>query len=155
MTTTSRTRPAAVAGTFYPADPEALRRQVHDYLDGAPDTPDAATPRALIAPHAGYDFSGPIAGSAYRQLGDAARNYRRVLVIGPSHRHPFAGLAVPDANAFETPLGSVPVDTEAVDAIQSACDDVVTLDAAHDREHGLEVHLPFLIETVGDFTLVP
>lgn len=146
-------RETAVAGLFYPAHPDELRRMVQNFLQAAPPPP-AITPKALIAPHAGYVYSGPIAGSAYAALAGSARRIERVLLLGPSHTLAFRGLAAPTADSFATPLGDVPLDRAALTAIADL-PQVQTLNAAHAREHGLEVHLPFLQIVLGAFTLVP
>lgn len=146
-------RKPAVAGTFYPADPEALRAQVERCLAGArPAAP--LTPKALVVPHAGYVYSGAVAGSAYALAGGLRERIRRVVLLGPSHRVGFRGIAVPECEAFETPLGRIPLDAEGV-AQARALPQVVALDAAHAREHSLEVQLPFLQLALGDFSLVP
>ena len=106
----TRIRRPAVAGLFYPDDPRELAAQVERHLAAARRAPHphaAPVPLALVAPHAGYLYSGPVAGSAFAALGDSAW-VRRVLLLGPSHYVPFAGLALPDADAFATPLGEVP-----------------------------------------------
>lgn len=145
-------RQAAVAGLFYPADARVLAGTVHDLMAGA--TRSGAPPKALIAPHAGYVYSGPIAASAYGTLGDARGLIERVVLIGPSHRVPFRGLALTRASAFATPLGDVPLDVETAGRI-FAMPQVIVLDEAHAREHSLEVHLPFLVTVLGDFQLLP
>ena len=157
----SRVRPPAVAGSFYPEEPSALRsmveaclaqaRQARGTRGAAPraETPPPSRPKAVIAPHAGYIFSGPIAGSAYGAVSDGLEGIERVVLLGPSHFVPFAGLALPRAEAFQTPLGLVPVDAEARGAILRAAH-VVTADAPHAREHSLEVQLPFLQVLLGD-----
>ena len=146
-------RQPSVAGTFYPADPERLRDHVEEMLA---EVESAATPapRAIIAPHAGYIHSGPIAASAFKTLEAATRPIRRVVVIGPSHFVPFAGVALPEAEAFETPLGEIALDPAAVDCLRQI-DPIVTWDEPHRREHGIEVELPFLQTVLGDFGLVP
>jgi len=149
----AKARPAAVAGRFYPADPMELRRMVQGFLSGAlPDA--AAAPKAVIAPHAGYIYSGPIAASAYARLAPARLVIKRVVLIGPSHFVSFEGLAAASAQAFATPLGLVPVELEAVGRI-CALPQVMVLDQAHAREHSLEVQLPFLQVALGDFQIVP
>ena len=149
----AKVRPAAVAGLFYPADPIELRRMIEGFLSRV--QPDAApAPKAVIVPHAGYIYSGPVAASAYARLAAARSVIKRVILIGPSHFVPFAGLAAASAEAFATPLGLVPVDTEAVGRI-CALPQVTVLDAAHAREHSLEVQLPFLQVVLGDFQIVP
>ena len=141
-----------VAGTFYPGDREALRREVDACLDGA--TVAGPAPKALIAPHAGYRYSGPVAASAYARLKPRARQIRRVVLLGPTHYHPISGVAACGADSFETPLGRVPVDTASVErALEFAF--VQRVDQAFEREHSLEVHLPFLMRVVPRFTLVP
>ncbi|MEE2648651.1 MAG: AmmeMemoRadiSam system protein B [Acidobacteriota bacterium] len=160
-------RKASVAGTFYPADPARLRDHVETMLaeacslddSGAQSSPapkSVATPvpLALIAPHAGYIYSGPIAASAFKILEALSRPIHRVVVIGPSHFVPFSGVALPEAEVFETPLGKIPVDIAAIDRIRNI-DPIVTWDEPHRREHGIEVELPFLQTVLGDFGLVP
>ena len=148
----ARIRPPAVAGTFYPDDPDELRRMVRGYLRQADSA--GPVPKALIAPHAGYIYSGPVAANAYARLAGAADRIRRVVLLGPSHRVPFRGLAASSADAFATPLGEVPLDRPVIDALLSL-PQVRLLDEAHAWEHSLEVHLPFLQEVLGDFRLVP
>ncbi len=145
-------RPAAVAGRFYPADPIELRRQIHTYT--ASGEPAPSRPKALIAPHAGYIFSGPIAGRAYARLGQVPGEIERVILLGPAHYVPVRGMALPQAEAFATPLGIVPVDTRAARALADL-PQVITSDRPHAPEHGLEVHLPFLQQALGAFELVP
>ena len=111
-------------------------------------------PKALIAPHAGYLYSGPVAASAYAQFLPSRDQIRRVVLLGPSHYVAVEGLATCSAEAFATPLGLVPVDVEAVRRAR-ALPQVRELDEAHEQEHSLEVQLPFLQTVLGDFTLVP
>lgn len=146
-------RTPAVAGLFYPADTAELHAQVQHFLVEA-EPPADSPPKAIIAPHAGYIYSGPVAASAYRRLQAARGAISRVLLLGPSHRVGFRGLAASAMTAFETPLGSVPVDQEAI-AEARRSPDVDFLEQAHAREHSLEVHLPFLQEVLGDFKLMP
>jgi len=141
-----------VAGSFYPADPHELRRLLERYLHAAPA--DATAPRAMIAPHAGYVFSGPVAASGYARLLRSGHHYRRIVLLGPAHRVAFRGLAATSASAFATPLGNVAVDREAIEAITDL-PQVQVLDEAHRLEHSLEVHLPFLQLTLDDFSVVP
>ncbi len=146
-------RSAAVAGLFYPAEPDVLARDVRRFLDAVPASP-APTPKAIIAPHAGYVYSAPIAASVYARLAGARNIITRVVLIGPSHRIAFSGLAVPSAEAFETPLGRVPLDREMIGRLRQI-PGVITQDAAHAQEHSLEVHLPFLQTVLERFMLVP
>ncbi len=166
-------RQPAVAGLFYPADPGQLRHVVHGLLQDAaqrepvtpPSTnqinPTASTtkriqPRALIVPHAGYLYSGYTAACGFFQLmhESVRRNVERVVLIGPAHRVMVQGLATSSAQAFATPLGQVKVDTESVARL---CDqsEAVIHDQAHEPEHGLEVELPFLLEVLGTFVVLP
>ncbi|MCC6681781.1 MAG: AmmeMemoRadiSam system protein B [Phycisphaeraceae bacterium] len=152
-------RPAAVAGRFYPRSADELRQALDQLLDAAIPSSEKQSPhvRAIIGPHAGYIFSGPVAASAYRQLRQTEQSFRRVVLFGPAHYEPFDGLAVSSAEAFACPLGEVAVDREAVDRLLDLpC--VTVNDVAHAPEHGLEVHLPFLIDALGGaerFQIVP
>lgn len=145
-------RPPAVAGMFYPDDPRELRAMLSEFLSAA--APAGAVPKAIIAPHAGYIYSGPVAASVYARLKPARGQIKRVVLLGPSHRVPFAGLALPSAARFATPLGEIAVDQEAAERIRTL-PQVKVLDRAHADEHSLEVHLPFLQEVLGEFRLVP
>lgn len=147
-------RPPAVAGLFYPAQRAELSSAVHAMLDAVPGPGDAAVPKAIVAPHAGYSYSGPIAAAAYARIRPLRGKVRRVVLLGPAHRIPVHGLALCSAEAFATPLGEVPVDLDACATI-AAMPQVRVFDATHRDEHALEVHLPFLQETLGDFGLVP
>jgi AmmeMemoRadiSam system protein B len=149
-------RPAAVAGMFYPGAPPALKASVRALLDAAlrPVADDAAWPKALIVPHAGYVYSGPIAASAYARLNPGRSLIHRVVLLGPVHRVPIRGLALPGADSFVTPLGAVAVDAEAVARLRSL-PQVGESEAAHSLEHSLEVQLPFLQTILEAFTLVP
>jgi len=149
-------RPPAVAGLFYPATSAELKQQVDDLLDAA--SADSAhelsksCPKAMIVPHAGYIYSGFTAACAYNRLNNL--RIHRVILLGPVHRVPVRGLALPDAHAFATPLGIVPLDTAAMQAIEHFPQ--VTISAAvHEQEHSLEVQLPFLQRILKDFTLIP
>jgi MEMO1 family protein len=148
-----KVRPAAVAGRFYPGDPVALRELIDTLLTQAPPGTGPG-PKALIAPHAGYLYSGPIAASAYAQLIPARDVITRVVVLGPSHYVALNGLATSSAAAFATPLGIVPVDVEAV-RLARTLPQVRELDTAHAHEHSIEVQLPFLQSVLGGFSLVP
>lgn len=166
----SNIRYAAVSGMFYPDDPAVLREQLQGFLAAIPGdgpVPKAQTvhpctaplgsiqsPKALIVPHAGYIYSGPVAAHAYARLRPARGRIRRVVLLGPSHRVAFRGLALSGADWFETPLGRIAVDHEA-EATLRGLSQVQVLPRAHAQEHSLEVHLPFLQEVLGEFTLVP
>lgn len=145
-------RQPAVAGTFYPADPEKLQTMLDTYLMAAKSS--AKVPKAMIVPHAGYIYSGEIAASAYARLKTNSDKIKRVLVLGPSHRVGFKGLAVSHAEFFNTPLGNIPVDTAAVQSLL-ALPFVEYIDQAHYLEHSLEVQLPFLQTVLKGFTLIP
>lgn len=152
---TGATRPPAVAGSFYPADPDELAALVDGLLDEVPDGDETRRPVALIAPHAGYVYSGPVAASAYARLRAWRSVIRRVVVIGPAHRVAVRGLGVTSAVAFETPLGAVPIDADAT-ALLLARPYVRVDDTAHAPEHSIEVHLPFLQRVLDDgWRLVP
>jgi AmmeMemoRadiSam system protein B len=146
-------RTPAVAGLFYPADTVELHAQVRQFLNQI-EPPAGLPPKAIIAPHAGYIYSGPIAASAYARLKAVRDTITRVVLLGPSHRVGFRGIAVSGMAAFDTPLGRIPVDQEAVELAQHL-PGVGFLEQAHAQEHSLEVHLPFLQEVLRDFKLVP
>lgn len=158
MGVTQEIRAASVAGQFYPGDAKVLLRNAQAMLAAAAREKVlqcvTGAPKALIVPHAGYIYSGPIAASAYSMLCPYRDSIRRVVVLGPVHRVAVRGLALPGADAFETPLGRIPVDSGAVHQILSL-NQVVTSQAAHAREHSIEVQLPFLQAVLGEFQLVP
>ena len=145
-------RPAAVAGLFYPAGAAELDATLGALLAGVSVRP--VRPKALIVPHAGYQYSGPVAAQAYGSLGSAARSLRRVVLLGPSHREWFRGLALPAAEAFATPLGVVRIDARAADELRRL-PGVVVSDLPHRREHSLEVQLPFLQHVAPEAQIVP
>ncbi|MCB2076632.1 MAG: AmmeMemoRadiSam system protein B [Novosphingobium sp.] len=147
-------REPAVAGTFYPDSPDALRATVARMLAVEEGRTGAIPIKALIVPHAGYVYSGEAAGRAYARLSDQAETIERVVLLGPVHRVPVRGLALPDADSFSTPLGDIPIDRELVDRLRSL-PQVVTSGQAHAREHSLEVQLPFLQSVLGRFSLAP
>ncbi|UCF67000.1 MAG: AmmeMemoRadiSam system protein B [Acidobacteriota bacterium] len=146
------TRHPAVSGLFYPAEAKELSALVTEYLEHAGPAP--TVPKAIIAPHAGYVYSGPVAASAYAALAPARRRIKRVVLVGPAHRVAFNGLALSSCEAFETPLGLVPVDQAACAGL-SSLPGVSIYDGAHSGEHSLEVHLPFLQKVIDDFSIVP
>ncbi|MBF0492319.1 MAG: AmmeMemoRadiSam system protein B [Deltaproteobacteria bacterium] len=143
---------ASVAGSFYPAQSEELREELGHYFQVAPDS--TARPKAMIVPHAGTLYSGPIAASAYKTLFSLSHTIQQVVLLGPAHRLGFEGLAIPSADYFETPLGRIGIDQEKLKLIQNL-PQVVRLDEAHQGEHSLEVQLPFLQMALGDFKLTP
>jgi MEMO1 family protein len=144
-------RHPAVAGTFYPSEPHALAAEIDRLV---PESSQGLAPKALIAPHAGYAYSGPIAGTAYATIAGARSVITRVVVIGPAHFVPLRGLAVSDAVVFETPLGFVEIDTESRESLL-ALPHVSIDDAPHAPEHSVEVQLPFLQRALESFRLVP
>lgn len=148
----SKIRRPAVAGQFYPDDAVELRVAVETYLAGA--SPKAMGPKAIVAPHAGYIYSGPIAASAYACIAPLRELVRRVVLLGPAHRVYLEAIAPCAADAFATPLGDVEVDGEAVDRIRDL-PQVVVSDLPHVDEHSLEVHLPFLQVILDRFKVVP
>jgi AmmeMemoRadiSam system protein B/AmmeMemoRadiSam system protein A len=147
-------RPPAVAGSFYLADARGLRREIETFLAraGCPE-PELPPPAGLIAPHAGYLYSGAIAARAYRLL--AGHDYDLVVVVSPSHHCAFSGFSLYQPGNYETPLGEVRVDCELVERLLAEHPDFNFVAAAHRSEHALEVQLPFLQVVLGDFTLLP
>ncbi len=149
-------RAPSAAGHFYPAEPDRIVSMVDGFLDGAARgvSPGTERPSAIVVPHAGYRYSGRVAASAYVLVRDATRSIRRVVLLGPAHFVPLDGCAVPNADAWRTPLGDVPIDREArvlATRAGAAVDDV-----PHDEEHSLEVQVPFLQRVVGEgFVMLP
>ena len=150
----SRSRQPAVAGFFYPASRIELADDVRAMLTAAHSEASARIPKALIVPHAGYVYSGPVAASGYARLAAGAERIRRVILLGPVHRVPVRGLALPAASVFVTPLGNIPLDTAGM-RVLADLPQVVVSEAAHAPEHSLEVHLPFLQSVLGEFELLP
>lgn len=146
-------RPAAVAGFFYPQNPAELETAVRRYLAMVPAV-DAPAPKAVIAPHAGYIYSGLTAAYAYASLFARRASITRVILLGPAHRVYIKGLALSSATHFSTPLGLIEIDQDAI-ALLKNLPQVITSDPAHQQEHSLEVHLPFLQCLLERFTLVP
>lgn len=144
-------RNAAVAGQFYPADPLELEAQVRGML--AQSFTREVSVKALIAPHAGYIYSGQVAAQAYRLLENRV-DIRQVVLLGPAHYVYVEGLAISSASHFSTPLGQIPLNRERIEGVQDM-PQVCVSDAAHAPEHSLEVHLPFLQLVLGEFQLVP
>ncbi len=147
-------RAAVVAGSFYPADPNELTTMVRKYMALVRGTSNTVVPKALIVPHAGYIYSGKVAARAYARLMSARGRLDRVVLIGPSHLMQFNGLALSSAEAYETPLGCVPIDKVAIQTLRTL-QSITVRDSVHAKEYSLEVHLPFLQEILGFFTLVP
>jgi len=145
-------REPAVAGQFYPGEASELNTTIRVLLDEA-NTAEGPAPKALIVPHAGYIYSGPVAATAYARLRPYRRLYTRVVLLGPCHRLAVDGLALSGADAFRTPLGDVPLDKQSIADLRMA--DVSVFDATHRFEHSLEVHLPFLQTVIEAFSLVP
>lgn len=146
-------RSPAVAGQFYPADAVTLDRQIKAFLAEAGEEV-STPPKALIAPHAGYIYSGPVAAHAYAHIQPLKDIVKRVVLLGPCHRVPVRGIALTSADAFTTPLGPVNIDHDADEALL-ALPQVQVYDATHIPEHSLEVHIPFLQVLLTDFQLLP
>ena len=147
-------RPPAVAGVFYPARNDALRASVQQHMSAAPALTSARWPKAIIAPHAGFAYSGPVAASAFSLLAPARKIVKRVVIIGPNHRVAVERVAATSVDAFATSLGNVPVDRAALERL-SGLPQVQTFDFAHAPEHSIETHLPFLQFVLEDFSIVP
>ncbi len=148
-----KARPPAVAGQFYPDDPDKLSDLLKQMINRAK----AVMPqhiKALIAPHAGLIYSGPIAATAYKSIMNQADDINRVVLLGPSHRVGFQGIATISASRYEMPMGSIEIDQAAFKLIEML-PQVQQIDKAHEQEHSLEVQLPFLQMILGSFTLIP
>jgi AmmeMemoRadiSam system protein B len=145
-------RTPAVAGQFYPESSGELSATVATLLKEAQGW-DTIAPKALIVPHAGYVYSGPVAATAYARLQPYRDQYQRVILMGPCHRTPVHGLALSSADAYRTPMGDVPLDKTAIASLD--CPGVQIFNESHQNEHSLEVHLPFLQVLLGDFSVVP
>lgn len=137
----TQVRQAAVAGVFYPADKKSLKQDILQYLEHATSECEMI-PKAIVVPHAGYIYSGPIAASAYKQIIPLKNKINRVVLLGPSHRVGFRGLAVPEVDFFITPLGNIPIDHQAIRLLNDLTQ-IIASDKAHQEEHSLEVQLPF------------
>ncbi|WP_332674815.1 AmmeMemoRadiSam system protein B [Aromatoleum sp.] len=151
---TASIRPAAVAGQFYPDNPQVLQAQIGEMLSAAVPLEMVSSPKALIVPHAGYVYSGPVAATAYATLGSLRDTVRHVVLLGPAHRVPVAGFALPAAQFFSTPLGLVPLSHSDWRMLRER-PDVVVDDRPHAFEHSLEVQLPFLQTVLDSFELTP
>lgn len=151
----SQVRQPAVAGMFYPGNPSELAHEVRALLHAtAPQTLRGDAPKAIVAPHAGYIYSGPTAASVYACIAPAARRIRRVVLLGPTHRVAVDGLALPAATHFATPLGDIEIDHDAANLLADM-PQVVVSDLPHRQEHSLEVQLPFLQALLPQFRLLP
>lgn len=150
--TSTRVRPAAVAGRFYPGTAGQLGATVTELLATA--QPAGSAPKGVIAPHAGYVYSGPIAATAYASIRARAAQIEKVVLLGPAHRVYLDGLALSAADRFATPLGEVEVDA-ALAASVLVLPQVIRSEQAHELEHSLEVHIPFLQALLPRFTLLP
>ena len=149
----SQVRQPAVAGMFYPADKQSLQDDIQAYLDEA-NYERNIFPKAIIVPHAGYIYSGSIAATAYKQIIPIKDKISRVVLLGPSHRVAFNGLAVPESDIFNTPLGDIKIDKMGIELL-AGLPQVIMSEQAHLEEHSLEVQLPFLQEILNDFSLIP
>jgi len=149
-------RPPAVAGTFYPSNSHELSNLIQHYFSQTKNEHKSVhgQPKALICPHAGYIYSGPVAATAYGLLKPYKDRIKKVVLLGPGHRLPIEGLALSHYEAFNTPLGSIPIDLKMVEKIKKF-PQVAYSDAAHSQEHSLEVHLPFLQTVLAEFSLLP
>ena len=145
-------REPAVAGQFYPGNGSELRTAIRVLFEDVQAKPGPA-PKALIVPHAGYVYSGPVAASAYASLRPWSGQYTRIILLGPAHQVAVRGLALSSADVFQTPLGDVPLDKKTIAALDMP--NVRVFDATHQFEHSLEVHLPFLQSVIESFSLVP
>ncbi len=154
MSTLSVRRPA-VAGQFYPSDSDVIRQMVQEYIDQAKLPDDLGTVRAVITPHAGYVYSGPTAGYAFKALSELASRTWSVFLMGPAHRVYFRGVALGNYSAFRTPLGDVPVAVDRVSEMLERSPLYTRSPEAHIPEHSLEVEVPFLQMALSDFQLVP
>ena len=152
---TSTVRIPAVAGVFYPEDADDLRTTIEGLLHTAEVGVGLPTrPKALIVPHAGYPYSGPVAAAAYKHLELLHASIKRIVIVGPSHRVYLQGVAVPRVRGFATPLGEVPIDVEGRNQLL-ARGDILASDTPHEFEHSLEVQLPFLQVVIDAFTVLP
>ena len=140
-------RKSVIAGSWYPGDPSVLRRDIESFLNSVPDTESAGVVVAIIAPHAGYIYSGQVAAYAYKSI--CGNNYDAVIVVGPSHRVAFSGVSIFSSGGYETPLGIVPVDKELAIQIKKNSKLVSDIPAAHLQEHSIEIQLPFLQYALG------
>jgi hypothetical protein len=146
-------RKSVIAGSWYPGAPSILRRDIENYFDLVPDGEWQGEVVGLIAPHAGYTYSGQVAANAYKLI--RGKKYDAVIVIGPSHRVAFHGVSIFSKGGYETPLGIVPVAEELAEKIKNISKRVVDIPEAHFQEHSVEIQLPFLQVALGDFSFIP
>ena len=156
INTSNNIRPPAIAGTFYPSNPAELEATVQYFLNEANRVfePTIRVPKAIIAPHAGYIYSGLTAAAAYNRLHPSREVIKRVVILGPCHRVAVDGMALPSTDTFQTPLGDVPLDTDAIKKINDL-DFVTIFNETHVDDHSIEIHLPFLQKILANFKLVP
>jgi len=146
-------RKSVIAGSWYPGNPSALRGDIEGFFNSVPDTELEGEVVAIIAPHAGYVYSGQVAAYAYKRV--CGNNYDAVIVVGPSHRAAFHGVSIFSNGGYETPLGIVPVAEELAKQIKRNSKLVSDIPAAHLQEHSIEIQLPFLQYALGNFSFVP
>jgi hypothetical protein len=147
-------RPPAVAGMFYPADPDELASMIQEYLEAAAP-PELSSVRSVVVPHAGYVYSGPVAAYAYKLLASQSEKPSRILILGPSHRAWFPGVAIADVDGFRTPLGTQPVDRDFVETLTGEHAIFSAVTSPHTPEHCLEVQYPFIHTVLPDVPTVP
>ena len=143
-----------VAGAFYPSPPQVLQEMLQKFLAQAQQHNNLPVPKAIIAPHAGYIYSGPIAASAYACLQNAKDKIKNVIILAPAHRYPVLGVAATAADSYATPLGKIKINQATISAALEL-PFVNTVEAAYKTEHAIEVHLPFLQTLLTDFSIVP
>jgi MEMO1 family protein len=146
-------RPPSVAGLFYDGSPDILRKNINEYLDHARIPKLKGTVRALVSPHAGHVYSGFTAAHAYKMI--QGSTYDCVIVVGPSHREYFNGISIYPGDAYETPLGTIPINKEIREELLREEHAIVATDAGHRSEHSIEVQLPFIQSVLGDFSFIP
>lgn len=154
MMTSSTSRPPAVSGMFYPDDPRELRDHINIFMNEQSEA-DIDVPKAIIVPHAGTVYSGSIAAAAYRRIQQSRHVIKTVVLLGPTHRFPLRGLGLPSVQIFQTPLGPIDLDTQAMEHLANTFSQVKVSDLVHEEEHSLEVQLPFLQCTLSNFRLIP
>ncbi|MDH5719900.1 MAG: AmmeMemoRadiSam system protein B [Spirochaetia bacterium] len=145
-------RQPAVAGIFYPGVPDELKNAINGYCEKSEEI--KKIPKAVISPHAGYMYSGVVAAQGYSFLKNNKNLYKKIFIIGPSHRHSFYGIALHSAEKFATPLGEVPVDQDIKKELLKYSE-VSIEDKAHSAEHSVEVQIPFLQYFLEDFKIIP